>query len=450
MRARIGISDKNERTMLTSRGYETSSPEDVARARRELVFTPIVATTTTTVTRKVRAYVELDGSGILAPRFWDAARGARDIRHEGDDASFEFVGNLRDDLRQREAVDAVYASWKESGGGAVLALPTGFGKTTVALYLAAALKKKTLVLVAKNFLKEQWAERAASFVPAAKVTFVQGHVWDESGDIVIAMMQTIASRRKICSERFGLVIADEAHHIAADILGKTMFACCAKRVLGLSATPERKDGLSSIVHLHLGPLAFHANIRHASHVRVETVTYTSPRYALPMPLNRRGDVDYARVMNSIAADPDRTDMVVETVRRIAMGRGGTLVLSHRREHCKAIADALGAKGIDVGLYLGGTKGAPPASTVVVATYALVSEGYDDPRLSALVLATPASDVVQACGRIMRGGSRTGEDRVVVDIVDAFGIARGQHAKRKKYYASAGFTYENRPTQQCLL
>lgn len=437
--------------MFTSRGYETSRPEEIARARRELVFT-----STDAVPRKVRAYVELEnGSSILAPRFWDAARaggGAEDVRGNGEDASFEFVGTLRDELRQREAVDAVLTTWQESGGGAVLALPTGFGKTTVALFLAAKLKKKTLVLVAKNFLKDQWAERAASFVPAAKVSFVQGPTWDDSGDIVIAMMQTIASRPgKTFGDRFGLVVVDEAHHIAADVLGKTMFACCAKRVLGLSATPERKDGLTSIVHLHLGPLAFRVAMRHASHVRVETIVYDSPRYSLPMPLNRRGDVDYARVMNLLAEDADRTAVVVDAARRVSERRDGTLVLSHRREHCKAIVEGLRASGVDAEAYVGGTKGAPPSSRVVVATYSLVSEGYDDPRLSALVLATPASDVVQACGRIMRGhGGR--EDRVIVDVVDAFGIARGQHAKRKKQYASAGFSgfAHRHPNPECLL
>ena len=432
--------------MFTSRGYETSRPEDVARARRELVFT-----STDAVPRKVRTYVELDdGCSILAPRFWDVARTApTDTRGDGEHASFEFVGSLRDELRQREAVDAVRKTWLESGGGAVLALPTGFGKTTVALFLAASLRKKTLVLVAKNFLKDQWAERAATFVPAARVSFVQGPLWDDSGDIVIAMMQTIASRRpkKTFGDRFGLVIVDEAHHVAADVLGKTMFACCAKRVLGLSATPERKDGLTSIVHLYLGPLAFRVAIRHASHVRVETILYESPRYSFPMPLNRRGDVDYARVMNLIAADADRTAIVVDAVRRVSENRDGTLVLSHRREHCTAIAEGLLAKGIDAAVYVGGTKGAPPSSRVVVATYSLVSEGYDDPRLSALVLATPASDVVQACGRIMRGHGR--EDRVIVDVADAFGIARGQHAKRKKYYASAGFA-NCHSNVECLL
>jgi superfamily II DNA or RNA helicase len=92
-------------------------------------------------------------------------------------------------------------------------------------------------------------------------------------------------------------------------------------------------------------------------------------------------------------------------------------------------------GVDAETYLGGDKIEPDAQ-VICATYHLASEGYDNPRLSGLVLATPSSDVVQACGRILRGGS--GNDPVIVDVVDQYSLFLGQVAKRKTFYRKIGF------------
>jgi hypothetical protein len=115
-----------------------------------------------------------------------------------------------------------------------------------------------------------------------------------------------------------------------------------------------------------------------------------------------------------------------------------LVLSHRRDHCTHIArEVEGAVA-----FLGGAKkttaGAHTTAPVVCATYALASEGYDDPRLNALVLATPCSDVTQAVGRILRGIPTT--PPIIVDIQDDFSVAYGQSAKRKAFYRSCGFKY----------
>jgi len=438
--------------MITQRGFETSSNACVARARRELVFTPLSGAPGMPQPRAVRAYVDLGNGTIIAPQFWEPARAEGavvDTRSEGADIECTFAGTLREDLRQPDAVRAVMAAWEKSGG-AVLALPTGYGKTACALYLVAHLKKKTLVFVSKNFLKDQWAERASAFVPSAKISFVQGPVWDESGDIVVAMVQTVVARKgKMFSRDIGLVIFDECHHVAAEVLGKAMFTCCAKRVLGLSATPDRRDGLTPIVHLHMGPLAFRESRTRAHHVHVEIVEYSTMSYSAPMPTNRRGDVDYARIVTMLAEDDERTRVIVDTAARLARNRDGVLVLSHRRAHCGIIARGLQERGIDVALYLGGKHSATqPSARVVVATFALVSEGYDDPRLSGLVLATPASDVVQACGRIMRGTAAEAAPEIV-DIVDCFGIARGQHAKRKRFYVASGFSVSKR-TRECEL
>ncbi len=208
--------------------------------------------------------------------------------------------------------------------------------------------------------------------------------------------------------------------------------------LGLSATPTRKDGLTRVIHWYLGPLAYTAKRTGQSNVTVRVVGFSHPRYNEPPPINRRGDVCYTSLMTMMVQLPERTDTIAFETQRLALSGRRVLVLSHRRAHSQDIANKLQALGVEAATYLGGDK-EPPEAQVTCATYALVSEGYDDARLSALVLATPTSDVVQACGRVMRGGG--GSDPIIIDIVDRIGICYAQLAKRKRFYKETGFVVE---------
>jgi superfamily II DNA or RNA helicase len=136
--------------------------------------------------------------------------------------------------------------------------------------------------------------------------------------------------------------------------------------------------------------------------------------------------------------------IAEEAKNLADTGRYVLVLSHRRGHATQICQQLNSIGVQAATYLGGDKTEPDAR-VICATYALASEGYDNPRLSGLVLATPSSDVVQACGRILRGGS--GNDPIIVDIVDQYSLFLGQVAKRKTFYRKIGFLIDGKQSKQ---
>jgi superfamily II DNA or RNA helicase len=127
--------------------------------------------------------------------------------------------------------------------------------------------------------------------------------------------------------------------------------------------------------------------------------------------------------------------ICEETKKLADAGRHVLVLSHRRGHSMEICKMLQSNGIDAKTYLGGDKNAPDA-LVICATFSLASEGYDNPKLSALVLATPSSDVIQACGRILRGGKET--NPVIVDFADHYSLCLGQLAKRTSFYRKIGF------------
>lgn len=433
---------------VTRRGLEIPKGQDArveALVRRELTVAPVALNDP--FPKKFRVFLETP-TKLIVPVFWGKAHGlvAADVRGAGDNApNLEFKGSLRADLKQPEAVEAVLRSWDECGG-AMLCTVCGGGKTTMALHLACTLKKKTMVVVHTTMLKDQWKERIAQFVPAAKVTEIQGPVCDTSGDIIVAMIQTLVSRAYPPStfDKIGVVMADESHHVGAPTLSQALFSLNAPRVLGLTATPTRKDGLSRVVEWLLGPIAFLAKRTNQDGTHVRVVPYTCDEFKSPMPTNRRGDVCFVTTITRLVENADRTAMIARLVADLVLQEDRhVLVLSHRRQHCADIAAAVRALGVDAGAYVGGDKQAPD-TRVIVATYALTSEGFDMPRLNALVLATPSSDVEQSCGRVMRGtttGTCTGAPRasaIVVDVVDQWGLCHAQHAKRRGFYKRSGF------------
>ena len=232
-------------------------------------------------------------------------------------------------------------------------------------------------------------------------------------------------------------VVHNCHHVGAQVLTQALFGLAFPRVLGLSATPTRKDRLTDVMHWFLGPTAFSQTRENQGTTSVVTVKYTSPRYAAPPPVKCRGDVDYTGIVSVLVDDDERTRVIAHEVASLARAGRDVLVLSHRREHCKAVCARVTEEGVDAMTYLGGDK-VVPSSRVIVATFSLAAEGFDCPRLSALVLATPASDVEQACGRVMRGSSTRGA--VIVDVVDQWGVCFAQAAKRRALYKRSGFTF----------
>lgn len=188
----------------------------------------------------------------------------------------------------------------------------------------------------------------------------------------------------------------------------------------------------------MGNIAFQIKREHQGSTEVKVRHYTCPRYAQPPPLNRRGDICFTSIITELAQDAARTDLVVKEASALARAGRDVLVLSHRREHCAEVAKGIRQQGLECATYLGGDKTVPDTQ-VVVATYSLTSEGFDCPRLTGLVLATPASDVEQSCGRVMRGTSS--QSAAIVDVVDAWGVCYAQHAKRKAFYKRSGFAVQ---------
>jgi superfamily II DNA or RNA helicase len=195
-----------------------------------------------------------DKGTMCIPRHYGEERfgPAKDCRPQPTGANILFNGRLRD--FQTDALKAFMAT--KAGG--VLSVYCGGGKTTIALAIAARLKLRTLVIVHKEFLANQWRERINQFCPGATVGLVQGDKCELEHDFVIGMIQTMCQRTHPIGtfDSIGLMIVDEAHHIGAPAFSQFMFKLCPKYTLGLTATPERKDGLTRLLYWFMGKAFF--------------------------------------------------------------------------------------------------------------------------------------------------------------------------------------------------
>ena len=366
---------------------------------------------------------------------------ARDTRPEPTRIYVNFTGKLRDATCQNDAFQAGIRAFEEHGGG-VLSLPPGFGKTTVALALAAHLNLRTLIVVHKEFLANQWKERIGQFCPGATIGRIQQNKCLVECDFVIAVIQTLCSREHALGtfDSFGLVIVDEAHHIGAAASAQSMFRFCPRYTLGLTATPERKDGLTRILYWFLGPEFYTARRENQDQVQLVRVPFDHPRFREGVPTTRFGKMNMAQMINELADIPERNHVIVQHVRQALDENRRILILTDRREHCFWFIRTFGEA--TAGLYIGGMTESELAVSaqkhIVVATFSMAAEGLDIPVLDTVVLATPKSDVTQAIGRIFR--ETPGKKNVprIIDVIDHWSVFLAMFQKRLRIYTANGF------------
>jgi superfamily II DNA or RNA helicase len=354
------------------------------------------------------------------------------------------MGRLRDATRQPEAFAAGIKAFEEKGGG-VLSLPCGYGKTTVALALSAQLKVRTMIVVHKEFLANQWVEKIKEFCPGATIGRVQGDTFDVEKDFVIAMIQTMCMREfdKTAFDSIGLLVVDEAHHIGAPAFSQFMFKICPKFTLGLTATPERKDGLTRLLYWFLGPEFFRIERTNQGATKVQVLDYTCDAFKEAPPVTRFGQINMAAMISQLTEIEERNTMIMETAREAFNEGRRVLILTDRREHCFELQRQLGSNSA---LYIGGMKEKDleesARAPIVIATFQLAHEGLDIPVLDTVILATPKSDIKQSIGRIMRETAGKLNDPLIFDVADHWSVFFAMHRKRLKVYKECGFDIGN--------
>jgi len=355
----------------------------------------------------------------------------RDERVRKRKIKLSFAGELTDIQKK-----AVKASKKEDLG--VLVAPPGAGKTVMACAIIAERRVSTLVLVHRQPLLEQWRESVHRFleVPIKEIGRLSGSKKKISGKIDLAMLQSLSRLEDLAEigKMYSQIIIDECHHIPASSFEAILKLLPARYVLGLTATPNRKDGLEKILYQQCGPVRY--ELKSVDGGLLEKVVHVHQTgWTLPVELGPKPP--YHLVMAHLVNDTGRNQLVVEAAVERLNGGEFPLLVADRKAHLDKLSDLLvgqnsmqasveivrldgemSPKQRQLGIANARKLRSEGKLVLLVATGSLVGEGFDLPELDALILAVPLSfegRLIQYVGRI----HRVLDGKAKVQVVDFF-------------------------------
>lgn len=397
--------------------------------------------------REIRELLATHGIGI------DLA----DERCQGSAIDVTFHGELTPP--QRQAVEAVLA---EDIG--VMCAPTAFGKTVAAAWLIAERRVNTLVLVHRRHILDQWRERLATFLdlPLAAIGQMGGGRSKPSGQIDVALIQSLGRPGSVDDivAQYGHVIVDECHHVPAFSVERVLKAAKARFVLGLTATPIRKDGHHPILVMQCGPLHFRVSPKDEVAARAfEQIVIPRPTgFRLPESAETPG---IQSIYAALATDEQRNDLISTDLLEVVRWGRTPLLLTERTEHLEELARRLEGQVPHLVILRGGMGakqrraameqlGAIPdgEALALLATGRYAGEGFDHARLDTLLLALPISwkgTVRQYAGRLNRLHPDKRDVRIY-DYVDVnVPVLTRMYERRLKGYRAMGYTVQSNPS-----
>ena len=467
---------------LNQRGYviikKLNLPEPLEKIRKDLTVRPIVNTTYKFgAIPRFEVFLENDNK-IYTPKFFGIkAHGYNEFEKiddripNGDKIFLRFTGKLRDN--QLAPVQACMDSFHDlTKRGGILQLPPGYGKTICAINLICQLGVKTLIVVNRDFLMNQWIQRIKQVCPTARVGIIQQKKFDiENKDIVLGMLQTLSYREFDLKafKSFGFTVWDECHNVSTESFSRSMFKLGTKYRLGLSATPERPDGLSKVFKWHLGEIIY-AQEQERKGIqpiaRVYKYTSKTPEsdaqledQLLKEVCNRSGDANIPLMLSNIGKEPVRNLLIINILVELVKEGRFVLVLSERVAHLKLLQEFYEqteeSNLAPSALYIGATsqkdRDLSDAAHVIFGSVKLVSEAYDNPKLDTLIYANfnggpiekrPETSKLmnQTTGRIFRK-VHTERPGLVIDIQDTFSVFTSQGYRRLRYYRNNKYETE---------
>lgn len=446
---------KNLTSYLGQKGYTILKSELTIKQqtfiKEQLTVKPYVPGSPVQLQKSFPAYRESDKK-LYIPRYYgDEIFGpaAQYKLTDGDKIDLKFVGTLRPEQvpAVQKYLDHVKGDSREGGGGGLLELPCGFGKTSMSLYIWSMLKEKGIVIVHKEFLMNQWIERIRQFLPGARIGKIQGQIIDiDNKDIVLCMLQSLSMKDYPSSifDSFGLTIIDEVHHISSEVFSNALFKLVTKYTLGLSATMNRSDGTTNVFKMFLGPVVYKQERSKDEKVIVRGITFqTNDDEYNELLLDFRGKPASSKMLSKLCTYNRRTEFILTVLKDMIVEnpKQQIMIIASYKNILKYIFDAINHRNIaTVGYYVGGMKEAAlklsETKQVVLATFAMASEGLDIRSLSTLFMVTPMTKIEQSVGRILR--QKHDFNPVVVDIIDTHANFQRQWLKRKTFFKTQNY------------
>ena len=375
----------------------------------------------------------------------------KDERATGKKAKFKFYGSLN-----KEQQAASRKVLKNEIG--VLVAPSASGKTILAIHAIAKRKTNTLILVHRKPLMEQWRLQLASFlgVGLKDIGQIGAGKNKANGILDVAMIQSL-ERKGVVDDRitdYGYVIVDECHHISAVSFERVLMQARAKYILGLTATPYRRDGHQPIIHMQCGSIS--------CQIKQKDVAQQISKY-LMIPRMTEFAYDWSDESNiydlwpKLINDEKRNNLIVDDIIKVVGEGRFPIILTERREHLEILTQMLKDEIEYLIVLYGGLKprrrremlkelsNSPLGrKKAILATGAYIGEGFDEPQLDTLFITMPISfkgRVVQYAGRLHRK-YKTKVDVKIYDYVDAdVPVLRRMYQRRLNTYKAIGYAIQ---------
>lgn len=435
-------------TILCNQGYivtkKSITDNQIKSIKKDLKVKPFIQGSRGRFAKSFKIYLE-NNDKFCIPKFYGLTHFGKPKLQDflkGVDINLSFAGSLRD--YQLDVIKTVVPKIKNQEGGTI-SLPPGRGKTVIACKLISELKKKTLVVVHKTFLLNQWKNRIEQFLPDARVGIVQGKIIDvDDKDIVIGMLQSLSLKDDYPNDLFddiGTIIFDECHHLSAEKFSQILRRISVPYMIGLSGTPFRNDKLEKVFEYYIGKMIYYEKPKINQEILVNIYRFKMKHDKFKVVINKyTKEAQISTMVSNMVELVERNTFIVNLIKecREDVNRK-ILVLSDRLDHLGYIMEEVDKLDIGTtGKYVGGMKQSKldesEEADIIFSTYSMSSEALDISSLNTVILGTSRRNVEQSVGRILRKqkGNYLSQP-LVVDVVDDIRTFVNQSYTRKAYY-----------------
>lgn len=345
----------------------------------------------------------------------------------------EFIGTLLEETepiegrktkRDQQTVFALAKKRLEKDGVCMLSLHTGFGKTCLGVCLAVLKKKKALIVCKSDRIKRQWVDAVQKFTTHT-AEIVKGKKIPENAHFCIMGPKKVINFEGDLS-CFGTVIVDECHQICTKVFSEALFRLEPENLIGLSATPDRIDGLGELLPPFFGDKPITRKEK-----KDFTVYKITTGFKPGKRFDKRGNLVWTHVIKSLAENTERQAAIAKVLKKPTPGK--TIVLGKRKEELRELARLLEESGESTTLFIENKKNYDKNARIILSTVGKGGVGLDDPEITTVALVSDCVDVRQYEGRARVPNS------VIYDFVDCFGPLQKHFEEREEWYLDKGAT-----------
>lgn len=380
----------------------------------------------------VRPYhiTEIDKEAVIYLPFYWALKNIKKIKCPQKsiypDSIARFKGNLRHLQKevQREAIQHLNKS-----GSCILSLYTGAGKTITSINLACKIKLKTLIIVHRLVLINQWKESIEKVCTDAKIQVLSTKSkFDDECNFFIMNAINVSKKDHGFFDKIGTLIVDEVHVMATDKLAQSFYYITPKYAIGLSATPYRPDGMDELLNVYFSDNRIIRKLFRNHYVfRVES------NFQPDAKMGANGKLDWNSVLESQTGSIERNEIIIDIVKYFK--DRNFLILSKRISQVNYLVKKLSELGEDVTSLVGVKKHFNYDSRILVATVQKAGVGFDHPKLDSLIIASDVEEYfIQYLGRVFRTEEGT---PFIFDILDDFPTLKRHYYTRRQVYLEHG-------------